>query len=95
MFRKIPIRHPDWLIYSNPQVAIRIFLRGNMPDNIAGWMIVTSLKHPLRCVYGSDLRAAWHLLIDALKEKFFSGLWYRWMEFRHPEWNEDERDDPT
>lgn len=39
-----------------------------MPQSIAGWMLVTSLKHPLRAVYGSDLKAAWALLISATKE---------------------------
>ena len=60
------IRHPDWLKVSKPETSIGLFNRGLLPQSIAGWMIVTGLKHPLRAVYVSDLRAAMALLWQAL-----------------------------
>jgi len=59
---RIKIKHPDWLKVSTPGKAIECFNKGLYPDSIAGWMLVVSLKHPLRAIYGSDLRAALALL---------------------------------
>lgn len=69
MNMRLPIAHPDWLEHSQPEKSINLFRAGLMPRTIAGWMIVVGCKHPLRAVYGSDLRAGWALLIDALKDK--------------------------
>lgn len=66
---RLRIAHPEGLKYSHPQDAIRMFLNKQMPQCIAAWSIVVGCKQPLRCIYGSDLRAAWALLIDALKDK--------------------------
>lgn len=66
---RLKIAHPEHLKYSHPQDSIRLFLAERMPECIAGWCIVVGCKHPLRAVYGSDLRAAWALLIDALRDK--------------------------
>ena len=66
----LPIKHPEWLSNSKPQEAINLYLSGKMPKVIAGWCIVVGCKHPLRAVYGSDLRAAWTLLLDALIDKW-------------------------
>jgi hypothetical protein len=69
ILRSAKVRHPDWLKVSRPQSCIDLFNRGLLPDNIAVWMIVTGLKHPLRAVYGSDLRAALVLLWEAVTVK--------------------------
>lgn len=59
---RIKIRHPEWLEYSSAQKTIDLYRSGKIPESIAGWMIVVGLKHPLRAVYGSELRAALALL---------------------------------
>lgn len=65
----IKIKHPEWLSYSNASQSIDLFRAGRLPPEIQGWMIVVGLKHPLRAVYGSDLKAAIALLFDALLDK--------------------------
>jgi hypothetical protein len=77
----VKIKHPDWLAYSTPQKSIDLFNRGVLPPSIAGWMIVTGCKHPLRAVYGSDLRAALALLWQALT----AGAWYQWLQWKYGE----------
>ena len=63
--KPITIKHPNDLSFSSPQKSIDLYLEKRLPNCIAGWMIVVGLKHPLRCVYGSDLRAALALLWQA------------------------------
>lgn len=70
VFRKLDIKHPEWLKHSNPQKCITMHIKGQLPESIAGWMIVVGLKHPLRAIYGSDLAAAWDLLLDAIYERW-------------------------
>lgn len=74
----VQIKHPEWLKYSSPGKTLQMFHEGKLPKSIAGWMIVVSLKQPLRAVYGSDLRAASCLFLDALREKICG----TWMDFR-------------
>lgn len=69
--RIINIKHPEHLRYSTPGKTLSLYNAGILPESIAGWMIVTSLKHPLRAIYGSDLKAAWHLLLMSIKDKWF------------------------
>lgn len=64
--RRIKIEHPEWLAHSKSGESIAAFNKGLYPDVIAGWMLVVSLKHPLRAIYGTDLRAALALLWMAL-----------------------------
>lgn len=71
----LPIKHPDWLTHSTPQKSIDLYLKHLLPQNIAGWMIVVGCLHPLRAVYGSDLRAAWALLVWAIQGKFEDWWW--------------------
>lgn len=82
MKMNIKIKHPEWLKVSTPGKTIALFNSGTLPKNIAGWMIVTSLKHPLRAVYGSDLRAAWALLWAAIFAATFGRL-NIWWQLRH------------
>lgn len=78
MFRDIKIAYPEHLRYSTPGKTIRLYCENRLPGTIAGWMLVTSLKHPLRAIYGSDVRAAWNLLLDAIIELIRG----KWMDFR-------------
>lgn len=71
----IEIKHPEWLKVSSPQKAIDLFNCGRLPRAIDGWMIVVGLKHPLRAVYGTDVRAAWALLLSAIVGKFSDWWW--------------------
>ena len=73
---KIQIQHPDWLSRSNPGRVLRLYREGKLPSEIAGWMLVVSLKHPLRAIYGSDLRAALALLWQAIREPILT-KWIR------------------
>lgn len=68
--RHIKIKHPEWLSHSTPGKSIEMFNRGLYPDSIAGWMLVVSLKHPLRAIYGSNFRAALALLWWSIWEPF-------------------------
>lgn len=71
---RLQIAHPEWLEHSSPEKSINLFRAGQMPRTIAGWMIVVGCKHPLRAVYGSDLRAGWALLTDALRDKLENAI---------------------
>lgn len=66
----IKIKHPDWLQASDPGKTVMLFQQGKLPDSIAGWMLVVSLRHPLRAIYGGDVRAALALLGMALYSKW-------------------------
>lgn len=72
------IRNPQHLAYTQEHVArsLDLFLNGKIPRNIAGWMVTTPLKHGLRAVYGSDLRAARILLWDAICARI-NAYWFR------------------
>ena len=85
MTRRITIKHPEWLTVSHPQKSIDLFNRGIMPEKIAGWCIVVGCKHPLRAVYGSDLRAALALLWQATYGVIRDRVNYRVWTIRHPE----------
>jgi len=67
---RIPIQHPEWLTQSTPGKTIDLFNQGRLPKSIDGWMLVVSLRHPLRAIYGSNLKAAWHLFLLALWDKW-------------------------
>lgn len=68
---KIKIRHLDWLRTSKNTDHIRkLILDGTLPKALAGWSLVVAVKHDLRAVYGSDLRAALALLASALADKW-------------------------
>jgi hypothetical protein len=76
----LEIKRPEWLSHSTPQKSIDLYVQRLLPQTIAGWMIVVGCKHPLRAVYGSDLRAAWALLLDALWDRVENCWW--WMRFK-------------
>jgi hypothetical protein len=78
------IKHPEWLVVSNPQKSIDLFNRGILPNKIAGWCIVVGCKHPLRCVYGSDLRVALALLWQATYGKIEQAVSWRIWTILHP-----------
>jgi hypothetical protein len=95
---KTRVLHPEWLDHSHPETAIALFKAGKLPQNVAGWMLVVGLKHPLRAVYGSDLRAAWALLWWAIADRL-DGYWVRfqcrviWKIFGEPKWMADLTDE--
>ena len=96
--KEIKIKHPEWLEYSKPQSSIDLFRKGFLPGNIAGWMIVVGLKHPLRAVYGSDLRAAlallWWVIWEPIKDKFLALKYRKEVAAWEKEWAaEDEARD--
>jgi len=63
---KLKIKHPEWLEHSAIDKTMNLIRTGKCPECIAGWMLVVPLKHALRAIYGSNLKAAWHLLMDAI-----------------------------
>lgn len=69
---RIRIKRPDWFSHWHPESTFRLYKEGKLPEAIAGQMLVIALKHGLRCVYGSDLKAAWSLLFMAV---------YSWCEY--------------
>jgi|SRR5580692_10446266 hypothetical protein len=73
--RHIEVKRPDWIAHSTPQRSIDLFNSNLLPRQIAGWMIVVGLRHPLRSVYGTDLRAAFALLLWALWDKL-ENIWW-------------------
>lgn len=74
----VSIRHPENLSYTEEKVALslRLFRQKKLPKSIEGFMVLTPLKHGLRCIFGSDLKAAWFLLMSAIGDKF-GALWFR------------------
>jgi hypothetical protein len=77
----IPIRHREWLPHCNIVKVFSMARDDKLPLAIEGWMLVTALKHPLRCVYGSDLKAALALLRQALWTKIkypYDLAYYLW-----------------
>ena len=70
----IPIEHPEWLEHSSPEKTIALIRKGMVPNSIGGWMLVVSLKHPLRAVYGSDMKAAFALLWLAIRGKWDNAI---------------------
>lgn len=85
MFRKIKIKHPAWLKVSTPGKSIALYNQGLLPGTIAGWMITVGCKHPLRAIYGSDLRAAWALLKQATVERWWFEICHHWWVWTHQE----------
>ncbi len=85
--KNINIKNPEWLKHSTPGKTIALFNNKGMPPSIAGWMIVVSLRHPLRAVYGSDLRAALALLWWAVSDKTIGRfrLWIWGLKDKHIE----------
>lgn len=70
--KSIPIAHPDWLAESERRISdsFRLYRSGHIPKSIDGWMLVVPLKHALRAIYGTDLRAAVALLLAAIAAPF-------------------------
>ena len=78
MVGKTKIKHPEWLGRCDPSKLLDMHQRGLLPNSIAGPMIVIALKHPLRAVYGSDLRAALALLWQATVGNWLFYISYHW-----------------
>lgn len=85
-----PIKHPEWLKHCNIESTFALVKAGRCPDVIAGWMLVVALKHPLRAVYGTDLRAAWALLGQALWVKLTKPYRYAYYLWHRKEYERDE-----
>ena len=94
----IKIAHPDWLkedllVSSSIENTLKMYRQGVLPESIAGFGIVLASKRPLRAVYGSDLRAAWKLLLMALAAKIEATVWplrLRLSKYRRLEKEADE-----
>jgi hypothetical protein len=87
------IKHPDWLKFCTIERTYKLYREGKLPSSIEGFMLVTPLKHALRCIYGSDLRAAWILLGQALWGQIkrpYAYLHYLW---HRKEWEQEELND--
>jgi len=85
----IPIKHPEWLQYS--RVAETFALRKKIgPLPCDGWMLVVSMKHPLRAIYGSDLKAAWALMKMAVREKLRKPWLYINYLLHRKEWQREQ-----
>jgi hypothetical protein len=81
--RTIKIKHPEWLRFCNIESTFKLAKQDRLPEAIAGWMLVTSVRYALRIIYGSDLKAAWVLMGMAVWQKvtapyrYLSYLWHR------------------
>ena len=64
------VKHREWLVLANARWndTFRIYQEDLIPTPIQVFMLTAPLKHLLRCIYGSDLSAALHLLGQALGE---------------------------
>ncbi len=60
------MKRRDWVKHCNIADVVRLAQQDKIPQVIEGFMLDTAAKHLLRCIYGSDLRAAtalfWHAL---------------------------------
>jgi len=77
----VEVKHPEALKHHIPR-HVKILTRvldGKIPEVLIGWMVVTSCRHMLRCVYGTDMQAAialrrasaadMQILIEIMKER--------------------------
>ncbi len=80
----VVIKHPEHLKQSNMERILSLYNAGLLPKSIAGCMLVVSLKHPLRAIYGSDLRAALALLWQATFGVLEDELRYWTWKIFHP-----------
>ncbi len=64
----VKIQHPDWMDEGRIAKAYQLYRQKKLPSSIEGWMLLTPIKHELRAIYGSDLRAAWELSAQAVQE---------------------------
>jgi len=86
------IRHADWLKESTERFesTLKLWREGRIPVSIEGFMLETNILHMLRCIHGSNLRAALHLLKHALYQTlrlhvFSLGYWKARAEFKREE----------
>jgi hypothetical protein len=88
------IRHREYLKHCNIVDTWRLAQEGKIPSVIEGFMLVTSLKHGLRVIYGTNLKAALALLGMALWDKFkYPFAYLNWLWHRK-EWEaEEEREE--
>ncbi len=78
------IKHPEWMSYVNLEKSLKVYREGKLPCQIVGWMLVVPTRHLLRCIYGSDLRAAFALLWMATIGKLWDEISYRWWRLTKP-----------
>lgn len=60
--RRITVKHPDWLECASPRVIEAFQKQSIYPERLLVFMLVTPMRHALRSIYGSDVRAALALL---------------------------------
>lgn len=61
------VKHPDWLKCASPRVIEAFRKQSIYPERLLVFMLVTPMRHALRSIYGSDVRAALALLYLALR----------------------------
>ena len=84
------VKHPDWLQHCNIETTIRLSKARRIPDSIEGFMLVTACNHVLRCVYGTNLRAAWALLLAAIWTKLTHPWRYADYLIHRKQWEAEE-----
>lgn len=82
---RIKIKHPDRLApaFKAMKGSIELQERGLIPESIQGWMFVVPCRHLLRAIYGSDLKAAWALMKQAVAG-LLKGIYHYQL---HPLWH--------
>ena len=88
--RYTKVKHPEWIPHCNIDRTVRLSKAKRIPDSIEGFMLVTACKHLLRCVYGSNLQAAWALLCEALWDKITIPWHYLDWRIHRKQWENEE-----
>jgi hypothetical protein len=84
------MKHREWVKFVNIEDVVRLSKANKIPQSIEGFMLQTSCKHLLRCIYGSNLRAALALLGEALWGKIrWPYAYLNWLLHRK-QWEDED-----
>ena len=87
------VKHPEWIQHCNIDSAVRLSKAKRIPESIEGFMLVTACNHLLRCIYGTNLRAALALLSSALWVKVTYPWRYLDWRIHRQQWEDEEISD--
>ena len=84
------VKHKEWIQHCNIESVMRLSKTQKIPDSIEGFMLVAACKHVLRCVYGSNLHAAFSLFCSALWDKILYPWRYADYLLHRKRWQDEE-----
>jgi hypothetical protein len=84
------VKHRRWIQHCNIDRVVRLCKQDKIPEVLEGFMLKAGCTHVLRCIYGSNLRAALALLGEALWDKAtYPWRYFDWLLHRK-QWEDEE-----